>query len=127
MAPRSSTAGTHTRSARLEGALEGGDVAAALAGLAELAAERPHERLDEFVAYLREHAPHIPDYAARRAAGQPVGSGAIEKGVNVVVNRRCKGQRGMRWQRRHAEGVVALRVALRNQEWDRRLATTLAR
>jgi hypothetical protein len=45
----------------------------------------------------------------------------------VVVNRRCKGKRGMRWRRHRVEGVVALRVARLNEEWDQRLAIALAR
>jgi Uncharacterised protein family (UPF0236) len=114
-------------SARVEAALDTGDVPTACAVLAELATAYPHERLAAFAAYLRDHAPHIPDYAARRAAGRPNGSGAIEKGVDVVVNRRCKGKRGMRWQRRRADGGVALRVAQLNGEWDQRLATALKR
>lgn len=113
-------------SARLEGHLDTGAVDAARAALEELARERPHERLTAFAAYLRAQAPRIPDYAARRAAGQPIGSGAGEKAADVVVNRRCKGQRGMKWWRERADGVVALRVAQLNGEWDQRLPTALA-
>lgn len=98
---------------------------AALAVLAELAAQRPHERLAAFADSLRAQAARIPDYAARRAAGQPVGSGVGEEAVDLVVNRRCKGKRGMRWWRSRAGGVVALRVARLNGEWDRRLRAAL--
>lgn len=131
--------------ARVEACLDVGDVAGAAAALAELAAPgegaagaRPpapaapplgpaeQRALAEFAAYLHEQAPRIPDYAARRAAGRTIGSGAIEKGVDVVVNRRLKGRRGMKWWRERAEGVLALRVAQLNGEWDRRLAAALA-
>ena len=74
-------------------------------------------RWAEFAAFLTEQAPRIPDYAARRAAGLPIGSGGVEKGVDVVVNRRFKGKRGMKWGRARAEGVLALRVAELNDEW----------
>jgi len=68
----------------------------------------------------------IPNYAARRSAGQTVGSGVGEKGVEVVVNRRLKGRRGMRWLRARADGVVALRLALLNGEWDERMTAACA-
>jgi hypothetical protein len=111
---------------QLEARLEGGDVAGALAVLAQLAAEVGEAPLAEFAAFLANQAARIPDYAARRAAGQTIGSGAIEKGVDVVVNRRFKGKRGMKWWRARADGVLALRVAHLNEEWDQRLPLALA-
>jgi len=75
---------------------------------------------------MGNHAMRIPNYAARREAGETIGSGAVEKGVDVVVNRRLKGHRGMRWWRLRADGVVALRLALLNDEWEQRLAAALA-
>jgi len=105
-------------SQRLEACLEVGDVPGAVAVLAEVAVIAPHPALDEFAGYLTTLAPAIPDYAARRAAGERIGSGGIEKGVDVVVNRRLKGKRGMRWWRERVEGMVALRVALLNDAWD---------
>ena len=79
----------------------------------------------EFADFLREQAPRIPDYAARRAAGLPIGSGGVEKSVDVVVNRRFKGRRGMKWGRARAEGVLALRVAELNDEWRHYLTPIL--
>jgi hypothetical protein len=112
-------------SRRIEAHLDTGAVAAALTALENLARERPHERLTAFAAYLRAQAPRIPDYAARRAAGQAIGSGVGEKAVDIVVNRRCKGRRGMRWWRQRVDGVVALRVAQLNGEWEQRLPAAL--
>lgn len=113
-------------SAQIEGALEVGAVDAACAMLAEMAQQYPHPALGKFATYLRNQAEHIPDYAARRAAGETIGSGVGEKGVDVVVNRRLKGRRGMRWLRTRADGVVALRLAVLNDEWDDRIAAVLA-
>jgi hypothetical protein len=112
-------------SGRIEDHLEPGAVGAALAVLDEPAAPHPHEHLSEFAAYLRAQAPHIPHCAARRAAGQSIGSGVSEKGVDAVVNRRLKGKRGMRRWRTRADGVVAMRVARLDEEWDRRLPQAL--
>lgn len=112
-------------SARLEERLELGDVPGAVAVLAELAASAPHPALTEFAGYVTTLAPCIPNYAARRAAGERIGSGGVEKGVDVVVNRRLKGRRGMRWWRARVEGMVALRVALLNDVWDRLIPPAL--
>lgn len=105
-------------SARLEERLEQGDVTGALAVLEEVAVVAPHPALTTFAGYVTTLAPCIPNYAARRAAGKRIGSGGIEKGVDVVVNRRLKGRRGMRWWRQRVESLVALRVALLNDTWD---------
>jgi hypothetical protein len=111
---------------RIEERLGAGDVSGTLAVLAELTDQHPEPAVEEFAAFLAAQAPRIPDYAARRAAGLPIGSGGIEKGVDVVVNRRCKGKRGMKWRRARAEGVLALRVAELNGEWRPRLAPILS-
>jgi hypothetical protein len=120
--------------ARVEARLGTGDVAGALAVLADLAAPGTAPAapgtapaVDDFRAYLAGQAPRIPDYAARRAAGRPIGSGGVEKGVDVVVNRRLKGRRGMRWWRGRADAVLALRVAELNGEWEPRLHRALNR
>jgi hypothetical protein len=113
-------------SARLEERLEVGDVPGAVAVLAEVAALAPHDALTAFAGYLTTLAPAIPNYAARRAAGERIGSGGIEKAVDVIVNRRLKGRRGMRWWRARIEGVVALRVAVLNDTWDRLVPPALA-
>jgi hypothetical protein len=113
-------------SARLEDRLEVGDVAGAVAALTELAARVPHPALEAFAAYITTLAPAIPNYAARRASGARVGSGGIEKGVDVLVNRRLKGRRGMRWWRTRVEGLVALRLALLNDAWERLVPPALA-
>jgi hypothetical protein len=113
-------------SERVEAMLEVGDVPGALAILGELAQTTPHPALEEFARYLTALAPAIPDYAARRAAGERIGSGGIEKGVDLVAHRRVKGKRGMRWWRDRVDGVTALRVALLNNEWDHDVGPVLA-
>jgi hypothetical protein len=116
---------------RLDAHLEVGHVPGALGVLAELiqalapAATAAAGATAEFAAFLAAQAPRIPDYAARREAGLPIGSGGVEKGVDVVVNRRFKGKRGMKWGRARAESVLALRVAELNDEWLLRLTPAL--
>ena len=111
--------------ARLDPCLERGDVPGALAVLADLAQASAAPVGGAFAAFLAAQAPRLPDSAARRAAGLPVGSGGVEQGGDVVVNRRFKDKRGMRWGRERAEGVLALRVAELNDAWTARLAPAL--
>jgi hypothetical protein len=113
-------------SVQLEEALDSGAVTSALTVLAAMMRQYPHPALGEFAGYVRNHAERIPDYAARQEAGRTIGSGAVEKGVDVVVNRRLKGRRGMRWWRERAAGVIALRLAILNDEWEQRLAAAHA-
>jgi hypothetical protein len=101
-------------SERVEDALDRGDVPAAVAAIRAVQEVAPHEGLEDFVGYLTRLAPQIPDYAARRAAGQRIGSGGAEKGCDARVNRRCKGKRGMRWSDDGLDAVVALRLGVLN-------------
>jgi hypothetical protein len=111
-------------SAQLEERLDVGDVPAALQIVAAMQRQYPHAALREFATYLDNQRERIPNYAARQAAGETIGSGSGEKGVDMVVNRRLKGRRGMRWWRKRADEVVALRLATLNDEWDACLAAT---
>lgn len=113
-------------SMRLEDALDVGDVPHALRVLREMQQQYVHPALGEFATYLCNHAVRIPNYVARKEAGETIGSGAGEKEVDVVVNRRLKGRRGMRWWRMRADGIVALRLATLNDEWESRLSAALA-
>ena len=44
-------------------------------------------------------------------------TGIIERAVSWVINRRIK-KRGMRWRRRNATALVALRVTFLNTDWQ---------
>ena len=111
---------------RVLGALWEGRVDAAVGALHEArgAATRP-EWIDELIGYLEARRPYLPDYQARKEAGQVNASHRVEKFNDWAVSQRCKG-RGMSWT---AAGVLALAVleaARRNGEleaWrrDRRL------
>ena len=57
------------------------------------------------------------DYAARREAGDPIGSGVTEAGCKVIFNQRMK-QSGMRWKRRSGQWIVDLSTACRSGLWD---------
>jgi hypothetical protein len=108
-------------------ALWGGQVDQARAALLALRPPggEPVEALEEALGYLETQRAWIGDDAAWRAAGYPVGSGAVEREVEVVLNRRLKRQ-GMRWRRANAEGVAVLRVDTINADWEAEFQRRLA-
>jgi hypothetical protein len=57
------------------------------------------------------------DYKRFRHTGYPIGSGSVESACKVVVQQRMK-QAGMRWSRRGAQAMLALRGALLSHQWD---------
>ena len=76
------------------------------------------KELSATITYVAGHRQVIVDYEAEQAAGEHVGSGAVEKAGDIVVNRRFKGRRGMRWWRANADGILALRILHLNRDWD---------
>lgn len=56
-------------------------------------------------------------YKQFRQAGYPIGSGSVESACKVVAQTRLK-QAGMRWSRRGAQAVLALRAFLVADRWQ---------
>jgi hypothetical protein len=122
--------------AELGGLIRTGQVEPVLARLRALAEQQPTvgvgeggesavpgvpavpKELSATITYVEGHRHAIIDYQAEQAAGEHVGSGAVEKAGDVVVNRRLKGRRGMRWWRQNADGILALRILHLNRDWD---------
>ncbi len=78
--------------------------------------EDPVKPLENTITYVHNHRAWIGDYQAWSDQGFPVGSGMVEREVEIVINRRLKRQ-GMRWLRANANAVVALRVRTINSDW----------
>jgi hypothetical protein len=76
------------------------------------------------ITYLDKQREWIGSYERWKQQGYPVGSGLVERAVSWVINRRMK-RRGMRWLRKNATAVVALRVDLLNHDWQRPLSARL--
>ena len=76
----------------------------------------PTDSLRELMTYVSNNAHWIGNYDRLRSEGYPVW--AVEKAVDIVINRRLKGRRGMRWKRACADEVVALRVLTLNNDWN---------
>jgi len=55
--------------------------------------------------YFESRQPNM-DYARLRQEGYPIGSGAVEGGINTVVHHRMKRQ-GRGWKRDHAQAMMA--------------------
>lgn len=88
-----------------------------LVGLRPAAEPEPIKTLEETIAYLEGQRDWLWDYQALKDGGCPIGSGLVERAVDLVINRRMK-KRGMRWKRANADAVVSLRVRTINQTWD---------
>lgn len=101
-----------------ETALWHGDVEAVIAACQTLVPTQA-----EAIEYVRQSIGYFDTnrermrYDAFRAAGYPIGSGAVEGGgCKMVVGGRMK-QAGMRWSRRGARAILALRTALLSDRW----------
>jgi hypothetical protein len=97
-----------------------GEVDAAVAVLTALrpgAAAEPVAPLDEAIASLTGQRAWVGDDQAWRDEGDPVGSGLVERAVELVINRRLK-RRGMRWRRPNATAVVAIQIRVLNPAWE---------
>jgi len=77
----------------------------------------PVKALEEAIEYLASQKAWLGNYQALRDQGYPVGSGMVEREVELVINRRMKRQ-GMRWKRENADAVVALRTKTINADWE---------
>lgn len=82
-----------------------------------LVASRPDLlTLPKELAYLEKRAAHM-DYPAFRAAGWPIGDGAVESANKLVVEARLKGS-GMHWARPHVDPMLALRNIVCSDRWE---------
>ncbi len=95
-----------------------GDVDAAVLVLEQY---RPSARnldlLDELVRSLRERRGSIPNYGARRANRQYIGSGLVENANNILIATRQKSH-GKHWSLDTSDGLTALATLLNNGGWE---------
>lgn len=63
------------------------------------------EDLRNSPSYFETRKPNM-DYACLRREGYPIGSGAVEGGINTVIHHRMKRQ-GRGWKRQHAQAMMA--------------------
>lgn len=72
--------------------------------------------LDRAIHYLQTRLEMI-DYPFFQDRGYPIGSGCVESGHKLVVQRRLKGA-GMRWAEHHVDPMLALRDLVCNHRWQ---------
>lgn len=101
---------------RAKDALHGGDIEAVMALFDELAVGRRAASVNEHRAYFQRNAARM-QYAAFKAARQPLGSGAVESAVRMIVNMRLKST-GRFWLRENAQSMLMLRSYLKSDRFD---------
>lgn len=74
------------------------------------------ESIELAIRYLEKRLPMI-DYPHFRRQQIPIGSGIVESGHKVVMQKRMK-QAGMRWAEANLNPMLALRMALCNRRWQ---------
>jgi hypothetical protein len=72
--------------------------------------------LSDKIRYLSEGA-HRMNYPQYRAAGWPIGSGAVEATCKHLIKERLR-VTGARWKRKNIPAIVALRLCRANGEWS---------
>ena len=78
---------------------------------------RSPDVLQELITYLEKHATEIIDYRRRQQAGKTIGSGRVEKGVDVVVGHRQK-NKGMSWSESGSRALGILKTVELNGQWE---------
>jgi hypothetical protein len=73
------------------------------------------KKLENAMGYFRSNMDRM-NYGAFAASGIFVGSGVIEAGCKVIVGNRMK-HAGMHWSKDNAEKMIALRCAIRNDDF----------
>ena len=73
---------------------------------------RNPDKLSELTGYLKKHSSKIINYDCRSKAGKTIGSGRMEKGVDLAVGRRQK-HKAMSWRPSGSKALALLKVAER--------------
>ena len=79
---------------------------------------RNQEKLNDLIKYFTKHKSEIIDYERRKQAGKTIGSGRIEKGVDLTIGHRQKHQ-GMSWRSLGSRALGILKVTELNDKWQK--------
>lgn len=94
-----------------------GNTAIALEYLTSQVPARNLDKRQELMGYLEKHSSEIIDYKRRSQAGKTIGSGRVEKGVDLTVGQRQK-NKGMSWRPLGSRALSLLKVAELNGQWQ---------
>lgn len=94
-----------------------GKTATALKYLRHHVAVKNQDKWQELIGYLSKHQLEIINYNRRSKAGKTIGSGRVEKGVDLTVGSRQK-KKGMSWRSKGSRALCLLKVAELNGQWQ---------
>ena len=77
---------------------------------------RNKQRLAELITYITKHEREIINYELRRQVGKTIGSGRMEKRVDLVIGNRQK-HKGMSWSELGSRALAILKVTECNGLW----------
>jgi hypothetical protein len=100
-----------------------GKTTAALEYLKHRVNVRNQDRWQELIGYLEKHHSEIINYNRRSRAGKTIGSGRMEKGVDLTVGSRQKNN-GMSWSPLGSRALSLLKMAELNGQWQQLLFPT---
>lgn len=102
--------------ARQVARIDQGSVAEVIEGCRAEALDREEHPLQQLASYLEHQRDHL-DYAAAKAQGLPIGSGAVEGGHRHVIQARLK-LPGAWWKEETVNPMLALRTLRANGGWE---------
>ena len=80
-------------------------------------ASKNQDKWQELIGYLEKHQHEIINYKRRSQVGKTIGSGRVEKGVDLTVGSRQK-NKGMSWSRLGSRALSLLKVVELNGQWQ---------
>ncbi len=86
---------------------------------------RNQQKLDELITYITKHESEIINYEWRRQTGKTIGSGRMEKRVDLVIGHRQK-HKGMSWSSLGSKALAILKVTECNGQWRQTWFTQMA-
>ena len=93
-----------------------GQVQDTIAYLQDNVLPRNQLKFDELITYLRKHQSEIINYERRKQAGKTIGSGRMEKGVDLTIGHRQK-HKGMSWSDLGSRALALLKMVELNGLW----------
>lgn len=107
-----------------------GDIDGSIARLDELIEESLDEKsikkIKLFREYIVNNKDRIVNYEDRKNKGLVFTSNLAESTVESLINRRCKGQKHMRWSREGLNPLLQIRAAMHSKgEWENKWKTAI--
>ena len=94
-----------------------GQIDEAIAYLETQVNPRREDKWRELTRYLAKHKAEIVNYNRRSRAGKVIGSGRMEKGVDLTIGRRQK-KKGISWRPKGSRALAVLKVVELNNRWS---------